>query len=143
MLEILRNPSRPLKIFYLAMTAFIAVWAGTIAGQVPEDNSKLGLATLWLTYGLLPLLILPFAVELKSVKVHVVLCLAASFLIILGYMLGFNSVNETEPRTWYEPLIMLGFTVVMVVPMLVFSAVYYGAVKLVEHFRLVPTFLRT
>ena len=143
MLETLSHPSRQLKLFYLAMTAFFAFWAGTIAGQAPDNNTAAGIASLWLGYVLVPIMAVAFASESRRpVLTQVILCFFGSMLIMGGYVVGYDSVNSSPPMQWYEPIIFIVFSAIMVFPMLIITAVYVGLSKLAGRLGLIPTFLR-
>lgn len=142
MFELLRNPTRSFKIFYLGAIAFVALSFGVIDGQGSDNSSFASVAVIWLGYALLPFVILPFAVQSGKIRTQVYLCFVVSVLITTGFMFGYNSVNEGQSVHWYDPLVIFFFALTLLFPMLIFSAIWYGIVKLLEHYRLVPSFLR-
>jgi len=143
LLETLRYPSRQLKLFYLAMTAFFAIWAGSIAGQAPDSNTTAGFTAMWLGYITVPIIVVAFAAESRRpILTQVILCFFGSMLIMAGYWIGYDSVNASPPMQWYEPIIFVVFSAIMVFPMLVFAGIYVGLSKLARRFGLIPTFLR-
>lgn len=142
LIETLRKPPRALKVYYLFLAAFFAVWAGTIGGQAP-DNTVVGILSVWLGYAFVPVIALAFATESRRpVFTQITLCFIGSMLIMAGWIVGYDSVNESAPTVWYEPIIFVAFAALMVFPMLVFTGIYLGISRLAGHFGLIPTFLR-
>lgn len=143
LIETLRKPPRALKVYYLFLAAFFAVWAGTIGGQAPDNNTATGIASLWLGYAFVPVIALAFATESRRpIFTQITLCFLGSMLIMAGWVIGYDSVHDSPPMAWYEPIIFVVFATLMVFPMLVFTGIYLGISRLAGHFGLIPTFLR-
>ncbi len=142
--KLFRNPSKSVKMLFFIATLFIAIWSASIAGQAP-DNSTAGNVALWLGFGTVPLMLLPFANEAKrKIRTQVVLCTIFSFVMLLSFVVGYESVNSGGAGLgWFDAVMFFFIGAVMVFPMLLFSAVWVGIIKLLEHYRLVPSFLRT
>ena len=86
--KLFRNPSKSVKMLFFIATLFIAIWSASIAGQAP-DNSTAGNVALWLGFGTVPLILLPFANEAKrKIRTQVVLCTIFSFVMLLSFVVG-------------------------------------------------------